>query len=305
MAKKSAQLVQPLPAGHFQSELVKLIRSLSYSRHTHEVFSDFVEVAALSISNSVDKAHFEKREARYLEIIRKYKKDEVNLFPQMLGMLVLCYEEQLAASLSDESALSTGGLSDVLGTLYMTFELGNERAGQFFTPYHVSKLMAQMLIGDGAEVKQKGFLRLSEPACGAGGMVIAYADALLGAGINYQQSMHAICVDIDPRCIHMAYVQFALLHIPAVVVHGNALSLEEWGHWYTPAHILGGWRVRLARETEHEKARTEALALLNPPDAEHVPQIDPQPSDPVPVVTAPATEPVAIDFKKLEQLALF
>lgn len=43
----------------------------------------------------------------------------------------------------------------------------------------------------------------------------------------------------------MTYLQLALLHVPAIVVHGNALSLEEWEHWYTPAHVLGGWNARL------------------------------------------------------------
>jgi hypothetical protein len=43
------------------------------------------------------------------------------------------------------------------------------------------------------------------------------------------------------RCVHMAYVQLSLLGIPAVVVHGNALSLDVWGVWYTPAHVLVGW----------------------------------------------------------------
>jgi hypothetical protein len=42
------------------------------------------------------------------------------------------------------------------------------------------------------------------------------------------------------RAVHMAYIQLSLLHVPAVVVHGNTLSLEEWGYWYTPAHILDG-----------------------------------------------------------------
>jgi hypothetical protein len=28
-------------------------------------------------------------------------------------------------------------------------------------------------------------------------------------------------------------------------VHGNALTLEVWGHWFTPAHVLGGWARKL------------------------------------------------------------
>lgn len=36
-----------------------------------------------------------------------------------------------------------------------------------------------------------------------------------------------------------------MLHVPAIVIHGNALSLEEWERWFTPAHVLGGWSARL------------------------------------------------------------
>jgi len=33
-------------------------------------------------------------------------------------------------------------------------------------------------------------------------------------------------------------------------VHGNALSAQVWGLWYTPAHILGGWRSKLRARVE-------------------------------------------------------
>jgi hypothetical protein len=39
----------------------------------------------------------------------------------------------------------------------------------------------------------------------------------------------------------MAYLQFSLLHSPAIVVHG-APSLEEFRLRHTPAPILSGWQ---------------------------------------------------------------
>jgi len=42
----------------------------------------------------------------------------------------------------------------------------------------------------------------------------------------------------------MAYVQLSLYGIPAVVIHGNTLTLDEWSHWYTPLYILHGWGMR-------------------------------------------------------------
>jgi hypothetical protein len=251
MSRKSAERKHDATADDHQRELVKLIRSFSHGHHLHSVFSDFVELSALAISNSVDRTQFEAREKRYLDIVGKYTKDEVQRFPQMLGLLTLSFElrVQVTRKAGEVGASAhSAGLTDVLGQIYMMLELGNDRAGQFFTPYSVSHMMAMMTVGDGGEdVGNSGFMRVQEPACGAGGMVIATAHALADAGRNYQQVMHATCIDIDPCCVHMAYVQLSLLHIPAIVVHGNALSLAVWGLWYTPAHVLGGWRWKLER----------------------------------------------------------
>jgi hypothetical protein len=76
-------------------------------------------------------------------------------------------------------------------------------------------------------------------------MVIVLAEEMEDAGVNYQHHLHVTAIDIDPKCVHMAYVQFSLLHIPAIIIHGNALSEEVYGYWYTPAHILDGWKWRL------------------------------------------------------------
>lgn len=214
-------------------ELVRLIQKLARSRGPGRVFADFIELSCLSLSNAVDRSQFDTRESRYHEIRKSYSYEEFEQFPQMLGLLTMVME--------------TAGFDDVLGSLYMELELGNARSGQFFTPYTVSRMMAMMMVGDASDVRESGVLDAAEPACGAGGMVVAMADALLQAGVNYQQHLHVTCTDIDLRCVHMTYLQASLLHIPAVVLHGNALSTEVWSRWYTPAHILGGWTQRLER----------------------------------------------------------
>ena len=75
-------------------------------------------------------------------------------------------------------------------------------------------------------------------------------------------------VDIDPRAVHMAYIQLALMHIPAVVVVGNSLSMEMREHWYTPAHILGGWTAKLVRRDAEDAAR----ALIDPAPGQVLPE---------------------------------
>jgi hypothetical protein len=105
-------------------------------------------------------------------------------------------------------------------------------------------------------------------------MIIALADVMRGADINYQRHLHVTAVDIDRRAVHMCYTQLSLLHIPAVVILGNSLSLEMQEYWHTPAHILGGWNARVAaRRIAHEKSSvpqpTASTTFANPTPATH------------------------------------
>ncbi|MCO8402841.1 N-6 DNA methylase (plasmid) [Burkholderia cenocepacia] len=216
------------------------INTLGRKYSVERVFSDFVELAALAISNSVDRQHFDTREERYLVLIRGYTREEANQFAHMLSDLTL----------SLEAALAVDGPCDLLGPLFMRLDIRSRSAGQFFTPFEISKLMARLQLGDGHDIRAREFVTVCEPACGAGGMIIAFANALAEIKIDYQHAMHAVCRDIDLRCVHMAYVQLALLNIPAVVIHGNGLTDECRSAWATPAHVLGGWNTKLQRRHE-------------------------------------------------------
>lgn len=207
-----------------------------------------------------------------MDIVEKYKPDEVQRFAVMFAELQMCYRARVDAIGDPGLAwVPDNGLGDVLGELFMALGLGNDRAGQFFTPYSVSMLMAMMTIGDGASVRERGFVTLQEPACGSAGMVVAAAQAMHQVGLNYPEALHATCVDIDQRCVHMAYVQLSLLGIPAIVVHGNALSLDVWGVWYTPAHVMLGWGRKLRRRREAE-AESNAAGYADLPDGGSEPQ---------------------------------
>ncbi|MBM7045467.1 hypothetical protein [Rhizobium lusitanum] len=76
-----------------------------------------------------------------------------------------------------------------------------------------------------------------------------------------QTSQPAIAVDIDRRAVHMAYIQFSLLHIPATVLVGDSLAMRFHEEWHTPAHVMGGWNAKLRRaEQKGEGGCTEAYA---------------------------------------------
>ena len=220
------------------SDLGKLMRAAAGRRNLWEVFSDFCEMAACAISNPVDLHHRAEREARYMRCIGLYEPAEQELFPEMLAALVERMEQ---------------GPDDVLGRLFSELELYNADRGQFFTPYELCKTIAALQIGDpthmAAAIEAQGFVTVSEPACGAGAMIIAFQELMRQAGFNPQTQMHATCQDIDSRGVHMCYLHLSLLHIPAAVILGNTLAVECREVWYTPAHILGGWsrRLRLGR----------------------------------------------------------
>jgi type I restriction-modification system DNA methylase subunit len=210
-------------AGTHQTQILNLLKTIGWSRGLSRVFADWVEVCAITLAR-MDQAQFDAREARYSNIVKQYERSEVEDFAKAFAHLTLAYEECFR-----DGAVA---FADILGSLYMMLDMGNSDTGQFFTPYEVSRLMAMMQIERARElINEKGYVQVMEPAAGAGGMIIATAHALHEAGLNYQRTMHATVIDIDARCVHMCFVQLSMLHIPAVAIHGNALSGETWGQW--------------------------------------------------------------------------
>lgn len=230
-----------------RKELVKLLQANAYSRSLWDVWRDFVEMSALAIANAADRRGWDEREARYMEIVGQYDREGANRFAQALALLTECLNERA---------------EDVLGSLFMELELGSKWGGQFFTPYELCLVMAKLTLDPieaiREQIDQVGYVTACEPACGGGAMLIALAEAMRDVGINYQQQLHVTAVDVDVKAVHMTYVQLSLLGVPAVVVHGNALSLEEWSQWRTPMHTMGAWEWKLGRAGKGQETAVEA-----------------------------------------------
>lgn len=277
---------------HHQKEFVKLLQRNAGRFRAREVFRDFCELSALAISNRHDRLHYEAREARYLDLISKYTKEEIARFPEMLNCVV--------ASLARDH-------HDCLGELFMSLEMGDAGKGQFFTPYSVSQLMARMTIKDvDSTLETQRYLTVHEPACGSGGMVLAVAQILMEKCYMPMNRMHAVCVDVDATAVHMTYVQLSLMGVPAIVVHGNTLTLKEWDHWATTAHMVFGWDQRLAADAA---ARAVAKAADTKCEANPTKQDEADTVEPDQTSQAPSTdvgdEVVAQRMAKAEQLGLF
>lgn len=249
-----------------RNKILKAIRRLGKVHSVWDVFSDFVALGALSIANGVDKRSdvWDGREKLYLDTIGKYKPEEQKLFPEMLADLVEALEYELTWR---------NAPSDVLGTLFHELELHNKYKRQFFTPQNVCDMMGAITFGDGAELlKEKPFVSLCEPCCGSGAMIFGFARAMTEKEFNYCTQLVVEATDIDLKCVYMCYLQLSLYGIPAVVIHGNTLTLEEWSRWYTPVYIMHGWSFRskasgvgaqIPKENKNEQpAEPEQLSIF-------------------------------------------
>jgi type I restriction-modification system DNA methylase subunit len=234
--------------------IVKQYNSLCGAHQLWELWQDSMTMYALAISNTVDVRYREKREAAYMDIAHKYTKGEMEVFPQILGEIIMQLEENPE--------------QDLLGDLYMHLDLGSHWHGQFFTPYNICAAMAQMQLG-----QQEYTLENVEPitvcdcACGGGALLIAMAHefrkAIKHTGLNAQ---HYICLyaqDLSQVSAMMCYVQLSLQGFAAKIKLGdtlrNPITDSDNGSdiWYTPMWFSDVWVMRRAVENivrrGHEK----------------------------------------------------
>lgn len=211
------------------SEIIKNIEKTSYKVNTGKLISDVFECSALAISNLVDKTQYDERERRYLEIIKHYAPAEQNLIADLFAQIF---------ALCSSVTYDNGVFDDYLGELFMKCNQGNDKTGQFFTPYNVSKMMAKMTVTDSG-IKQDEIITINDCCCGGGGLLIAALDVLKNDyGVNYARNCFIDAGDVDMRCVHMTYLALSLAGVPAIVKHQDALTRELWSVWRTPAFMF-------------------------------------------------------------------
>lgn len=212
--------------------IVKVLRANTGSRDLRTVFTDFCEASAIAIRNRVDAHGFQEREESYERIRAQYSAAQLDRFAEALALV--------AVEMSRDPR-------DVLGETYMQLGIADRDRGQFFTPYNVAQLIAEMQLADASSVVfTRPVLTIYEPACGAGAMVIAMTQALARRGIDCRERVHITADDLSLAAVHMSFVQLSLLDVPALVNRRNSLTLERFDTWATPAHVFCGWERRLA-----------------------------------------------------------
>lgn len=209
-------------------EIIKQFKELASTRDLWQVYKDFLELVAISISNACDKDQALEREQRYLDIIKTYSPEQIWKISDIMGLVVL--------ELSKEP-------QDVLGKIFMELELGNKWTGQVFTPLNLADLLATIAFKED-DIKEKGYITVTDPAVGGGVTIIGLVRAMIEQGYNPQKQLLVICGDLDIKAVHMTYIQLSLLGIPAIVKNQDALTLETKSIWYTPTYIWDLWRFK-------------------------------------------------------------
>ena len=129
----------------YKKEFCALMDRFRFRHSRWQVWNDFLSLSAISLANVMPGPKKEEREKQYLSIINSYQKEDQEVFPQMLGLVVLALEENPE--------------QDFLGSLYHHLNLQQEQKGQFFTPYHICHFMSELqFAGDEKEelLKKKG-----------------------------------------------------------------------------------------------------------------------------------------------------
>lgn len=217
----------------------KTLENLDYGRRPVEKFRDFCTMAALSFAQPFYRS--EELEKEYMQVSGRYKPEQLTEFAKLIAIVVNALEEN-----PDQ---------DFLGTCFMQNEMGNEYRGQFFTPYSVCKMMAEINYGRDFVNNPQGYVTVCEPCSGAGALIIALRNTVIKQGLNPSTCMLVTATDIDEICFKMSYIQFSLLAIPAVVIHGNTLAVQEFRSLYTPAYFYENWPERIKTGMALEKLR--------------------------------------------------
>ncbi len=225
----------------YRKEFLNVFQKLTYQHRAWDIWRDFIIMFACSLSNSMDKAHYDEREKRYLRNIKKYNKQEQTLFPELAAHTVM--------------ALENNPEQDFLGSIFMELKLGNESGGQFFTPYHVCQLMADITMDDvAAQVAKNGYVTIHDSCCGAGATLIAGVHnakrQLEKVGLNFQNHVLVAAQDIDEIVALMCYIQLFLLGVATYVKVGDTLTdpmaendtLDNY--WFTMMYYSDVWTMR-------------------------------------------------------------
>ena len=173
------------------------------------------------------------------------------------------------------SSLAGNPGQDFFGSLCIDLGLaGKTTLGQQYRSYAESESMAASLFDpmklEACRDRDQDYLVVAGSNTSTGSLLIAWAMAMQGAGINLQQDVLFIGAEHFRLAAMAAYVQIALLGLPGYIIVGNMpgrhsnfapllANVKDKGNlWTTPAFRAPVWTAR----------RQRAWKALYPPERE-------------------------------------
>lgn len=306
--KKRKQPDAVVAPSEARSHIVKTLRWLGTTTSLRQLWDDWVEGMALAFANFGGNSNpllrdevWVAREARYMQLVERYGPEVWREIAGLFPVLVDLVEELQIYGTAPPMKQAWSGGGDPLGELFMELELGNDAAGQFFTPWSMCVVKAHMLMSDLPDlVEQLGFVTIEDPAVGSGTTLLAAAAHALELGVNPQTQMRFHGRDISASAVHMAFVNCSLRGLPAIIEHGDTLRMEIWSKWVSPMFLMGGWKYRRQRQPETPSRELLQAALgLDLPDALLVLRVSELPN-PEPAVRAAAAALAAAEAEDAE-----
>ena len=230
-----------------EKEFAQVFQGLSVRMGPWRAWSDFITVTAIAFANffEPDSTIKSDRENAFHSIMKAYTDDERKKIEELAQITVSAYEQNPQ--------------QDFLGELYMGLDFGNSWRGQFFTPWNVAFMMAQMTHEPNSKLlDEKGYISVCDPACGAGCMLLASAAAYQGTAEEpiYQNDVLFVGQDLDRIVALMCYIQLSIRGCAGYVAIGNSLTNPVSGHdlfptigedgelWFTPYWYSPVWTLR-------------------------------------------------------------
>lgn len=207
-----------------ENKVLNIIKDLSNFKTEHEVFEDVLKIVGYSMINTV--SFTSDRETAFFEIINKYDLKEQDELTYLMSILVNSYAQ-------DKNC-------DILANIYQKLSLNNKSTSQFFTPPHVADLMSKIILTKEEaikEIKDKGFITISDPTCGSGRLLMSSYNQLLDYGISRDKIL-LIGNDIDVNCCLMTYIALSLKGANLIVNHADTLNNKVYDTFYSSHFIL-------------------------------------------------------------------
>jgi len=195
--------------------LAKTLQKLDYKYDRSRVFNDFLIMSICCFHTTNIQTQLqqkdEENEAVYFQAINPYRKEDLNILGEALGILQLNVLKH--------------PYSDILGEFFMQ-HITKGQNGQYFTPEHVCDLMVKL----NALEDQEGS-RILDPACRSGRMQLS------AAKINHRNYFFG--ADNSHTCAQMATLNFFLNGLKGEIAWMNSLSMEWYGGWHINMNGLG------------------------------------------------------------------